>query len=128
MSISDKLKAADKKTSLFDEIPSDRRYAIKQRAKIAASIFRARKTRQLSQSEFADLCGVSQAMVSKWESGDCNFTIDGWSELSHKLNLPFDPQKTPPAKGTEDYTMYGNIVSLAHYRATASSAEQWKMM
>ena len=41
----------------------------------------------MSQKQFAQFMGVSQAMVSKWESGDCNFTIETIAKICDKLDL-----------------------------------------
>ena len=43
---------------------------------IAASFSKERLSRNLSQKQFAELIGASQSQVSKWESGDFNFTIN----------------------------------------------------
>lgn len=54
---------------------------------ISTKILDKRLEMNMSQSEFADLLGVSQPMVSKYESGDYNFTIKQVCGLSAKLNL-----------------------------------------
>lgn len=55
--------------------------------KISAAIAKKRLDMGLSQKEFAEFLHVSQGMVSKWESGDYNFTIRGLAELSESLNM-----------------------------------------
>lgn len=42
----------------------------------------------MSQKEFATYMGVSQSMVSKWESREYNFTTKALNEICKKLNLP----------------------------------------
>ena len=74
MGLSDKIKNAKQGTSLFDDIPADRMFALKNRAIIANAIYHERKRRGMSQAEFADLFDVAQPMVSKWESGEYNFS------------------------------------------------------
>ena len=44
--------------------------AAEQQAKIAATIAKNRVDMQMNQKEFAEFMGVSQSMVSKWESED----------------------------------------------------------
>ncbi len=54
---------------------------------ISTTIFLKRKEMNMSQKEFADLLGVSQVMVSKYEGGDYNFTIEKLCDVAEKLNL-----------------------------------------
>lgn len=44
-----------------------------------------RKSKKITQNEAADLAGVTQAMVSKYESGDYNPSIGKLWEYAHKL-------------------------------------------
>lgn len=105
MSLSEKIINAKRGKSLFDDVPPERMYALKKRAQAATAIFTERKRRGLSQAEFAVLCGVTQAMVSKWESGECNFTLEKWAELTMMLDLPFDPVSvaSPHCAGASQY-------------------------
>lgn len=57
-------------------------------AKISAKIERARIELGMTQKEFADYMGVTQGMVSKWESREYNFTIRSLNEISYKLGIP----------------------------------------
>lgn len=57
---------------------------------VAIKIFDIRMEKGLNQSEFADLLGVSQSMVSKLESGDYNPTLGQLYKLSKKLDIRFD--------------------------------------
>lgn len=59
-------------------------------AKISARIERCRLDMGLTQAEFADYMGVSQGMVSKWESKEYNFTVKSLNEIFHKLGLELD--------------------------------------
>lgn len=56
-------------------------------AKISAKIERCRLDLGMTQNEFADYMGVTQAMVSKWESREYNFTIRSLNEICHKLGV-----------------------------------------
>lgn len=66
---------------------------------VAAEISMRRQERHMSQKDFSELMGVSQGMVSKWESGECNFTLSTLVSIALKLGietrLPFVPA---PAK------------------------------
>ena len=56
-------------------------------ARISATIERKRLDKEMTQKEFADFMGVTQGMVSKWESRDYNFTIRSLNEICEKLGL-----------------------------------------
>lgn len=56
-------------------------------AKISAKIERSRLDLGMTQKEFADYMGVTQGMVSKWESREYNFTIKSLNEICQKLGL-----------------------------------------
>lgn len=56
-------------------------------AKISAQIERCRIDMHMTQKEFADYMGVTQGMVSKWESREYNFTIKTLNEICAKLKL-----------------------------------------
>ena len=42
--------------------------------------------------------GVTQAMVSKWESAEYNFTIETIAHISEKLNTTFDIEFKPESE------------------------------
>ena len=52
-----------------------------------ATIERKRLDKGMTQKEFATFMGVTQGMVSKWESRDYNFTIWSLNEICEKWNL-----------------------------------------
>lgn len=56
-------------------------------ARISATIERRRLDKGMTQKEFATFMGVTQGMVSKWESRDYNFTIRSLNEICEKLEL-----------------------------------------
>lgn len=61
--------------------------ASKYLGKISAAIVQRRIDLKMTQKEFAVYVDVSQSMVSKWESGDYNFTVKGLADLAEKLNM-----------------------------------------
>lgn len=56
-------------------------------ARISAKIERCRLDLGMTQMEFAKFMGVTQGMVSKWESRDYNFTVRSLNEICQKLDL-----------------------------------------
>ena len=62
------------------------------KAKVATKIIASRNELGMNQSVFAHYMGVSQTMVSKWENGDCNFSLSTICEICDKLSLNIDFQ------------------------------------
>lgn len=81
--------------------------ASKQLAKISAIIISKRIEKEMNQKEFAEFAGVSQSMVSKWESGEYNFTVETLAKICEKLNLDLEinmsPQWSDCANGISGY-------------------------
>lgn len=65
---------------------------------ISTTILDSRIKQNKTQKEFGKLMNVSQTMVSKWESGDYNFTIKQLCDVFAKLGL------TPELKIENDNT------------------------
>lgn len=128
MSLSDKIQNAKTSDSLFKDMLPEHRAALRKAVDISIAIKQNRIARNMNQEQFAAFCGVSQAMVSKWESGDYNFSIVSWGELANKLGIPFDPAggfianacQSRGLKGAsssdEKYQGKGKIVKLSDYR------------
>ena len=57
---------------------------------ISLAIASKREELAMTQKEFAKYMGVSQSMVSKWEDGAYNFTIEKICEIFDKLKMDFD--------------------------------------
>jgi len=79
--------------------------------KISNAIIRKRKELGLSQLDLANRLGVTQPVVSKWESGDTNFTIRTIVDLFSALNLEFE-------------VLIGN--EIQNYRISDAFTAGWK--
>ena len=64
-------------------------------AKISAKLERCRLDLGMTQKEFADYMGVTQGMVSKWESEDYNYSVKALAKICDKLNLNLEIRLTP---------------------------------
>lgn len=64
-------------------------------SQVCAAITNERIKRDMTQNQFAEFLGVSQGMVSRWESSDYNFTIDTISKIAVKLDLLFSVSLVP---------------------------------
>ena len=69
--------------------------AADQLAKISAMIVKARIEKHMTQKEFASMLGVSQSMVSKWESEYYNFSIESLANICSKLDWDLNVDMRP---------------------------------
>ncbi len=95
MTFAEKIKNSAGKGNLFPELTSAEKKYNYIAADIAVKIRSRRKELNLTQKQFAELLGVTQGMVSKWESADYNFTIESLVELFDKLNITFALKEKP---------------------------------
>ena len=75
MGIAEKLSKAKKTDWVSEGFSKAEVKTIVELAKISAQIERCRLEMSMTQQEFAKFMGVTQGMVSKWESREYNFTI-----------------------------------------------------
>ena len=105
---------------------------------ISRTIREARKQLNLSQKELAERMGVKQSMVSRWESGECNYTIDTLVEIANALKLSVQcpltfeevsvPVKTVPVRSQSAHTIvsenteFSNVIQLDFRKITNGGA------
>ena len=87
MGIKEKIQNAEKTNWITEGISVGEVKSLVELAKISAQIERRRLDLGMTQKEFAEFMGVTQGMVSKWESRDYNFTIRSLNEICCKLEL-----------------------------------------
>ena len=87
MRVIEKMPPANESRWLVDSLTAEERAAAKSIAQIASAIQRQRKVLGYTQQELATLLGVSQAMVSRWENGEENFTVTTLAKISVALGL-----------------------------------------
>lgn len=87
MGIKEKIQNAEKTNWISEGISVGEVKSLVELAKISAQIERRRLDLGMTQKEFAEFMGVTQGMVSKWESRDYNFTIRSLNEICCKLEL-----------------------------------------
>ena len=74
-------------------------YESKAKSKLSGQLAIIRKDLGMNQKEFAKLLGVSRGMVSKWESGDYNFTFRTAAVVCEKIGYTFEVNIQPVAPG-----------------------------
>ncbi len=72
--------------------------------KISAAIVKKRTEWNMTQQEFAKHINVSQAMVSKWEGGDYNFSVKALAEIAEKLDLELYINLKSPRNKSDEIT------------------------
>lgn len=74
--------------SLFEEsLSASDILAAKVNSQISTCITKERLKLHMNQSEFAKHINASQSLISRWESGDYNFSIKKIAEIASSLNL-----------------------------------------
>jgi len=98
MGISEKIARAKKTDWLTEGMSESEVKSLVELAKISARIERCRLDMGMTQMEFAQYMGVTQAMVSKWESREYNFSIKTLNDICQKLGIPMtiNLEKTNP--------------------------------
>lgn len=94
--------------------PSDQ-IANRKLGRIASEIEMWRVQHNMTQRDFAKFMGVSQVMVSKWESGEYNFSIKTLANLASRLNCSFDGMfELEQYEGETAHTTlhYNNLISF----------------
>ncbi|MFR4319379.1 MAG: helix-turn-helix domain-containing protein [Eubacterium sp.] len=87
MGIAEKIASAKKTNWISEGFSENEVKTMVELAKISARIERCRIEMGMNQQEFAKYMGVTQGMVSKWESREYNFTIKTLNEICQKINL-----------------------------------------
>ena len=87
MSIKAKMSNAKDSAWLSDSLTLEESIIAKYIAQIAATIQRQRKAKGYTQQELANMLGVSQVMISRWENGEENFTIATLARISNALGI-----------------------------------------
>lgn len=73
--------------SIFDTLSAAEKRTRKIMVTISIMISDERKRRRMTQKQFAEFMGVKQSLVSRWENGHYNFTIEKVVEIFEKLDL-----------------------------------------
>jgi transcriptional regulator with XRE-family HTH domain len=105
-------------SQLSADLPQDVLMSTSMKGIIAAEISMKRQKRGLSQTQFAKLMGVTQSLVSKWENGETNFTLDTLCRIAAKLDIPMQCPFVTKAPRPH-YQSVGNVIQI-------SSPNSWR--
>ena len=94
------------------------------KAEIASAITSKRIGMEMNQKEFAEYMGVTQGLVSRWENGDTNFTLESLVAIAQKLEIKLQSPFT--VNKLRSYTSEGNIINIDDWRAVKSVNPSWK--
>ncbi len=81
---------------------------------ISTAIFNYRLKNNLSQKKLAKILGVTQAMVSKLESGDYNYTIEQLWKVSQKLGFKLSVEMEEAEDFADDYILKDSQADVIH--------------
>lgn len=87
---------------------------------IGAKINLKRLELGMDQKTFAKFMGVSQGMVSRWESGAYNFSVSTLSSICQKLDLTFDVDIK------SNYEKKEKLILLTHQFSGCNDWKAWK--
>ena len=73
--------------AVSDDLTADELLLAGLKGMVSAAIAIKRKELNMSQKEFAASMGVSQGLVSRWESGEENFTLESLVKIAQKLSI-----------------------------------------
>lgn len=124
MSLEEMIKNARPTDWLGENLSESEIENIKELSLISARIELKRKEMGMGQKEFAKYMGVSQGMVSKWESGEYNFTITTLHDICKKLNLTFEPVIRENVYREEE----GFELVRITYNSAIKKNQKWKML
>lgn len=85
--------------SIFSTLSESDKRKNEKMVQVALVIKHERMARNMTQKEFAEFLHVKQAQISKWESGDCNFTMSTLYFICDKLELDLNIDIKPIDKG-----------------------------
>ncbi len=79
---------------------------------IGAEIAIHRHKMEMSQKEFASTMGVSQALVSRWEQGETNYTLETLVKIASALDIPMQCPFRTKKPHVYHYTSVSNITQF----------------
>lgn len=103
---------------------------------IAADITIQRQKKGISQAQLAEILGVKQAQVSKWEKGNTNYTIETLCRIASALDMeihsPFERARTASHTGEAVYRsrIFASPTESASYLSSPLTpvAASWTVM
>lgn len=72
---------------LMYSLSDEKKLELRVLAKLSTTMQRRRKELGLSQTDLANKLGVSQGIVSRWENGEENLTIETIAKIAVALNM-----------------------------------------
>ncbi len=92
---------------------------------IQQMIHDTRMAKGWTQKDLAEKMGVKQSLVSRWESGECNYTIDTLIDIADALGLSVQCPLKPDDKimSTEPENVKSDVANNTAYKASDFSSK-----
>lgn len=121
----DKSDSVKKMVSFFtDHLSTEETMLFVLQSMIAAEVTSRRVEMDMTQKDFAQLLNVSQSTLSKWESGETNFTLSTLVTIASKLDLEIQSSFVP--KLPKAYpTSYNNIIDFKPKKQWSSTSSDY---
>ena len=103
MTLREKIDNLPVNNSLFSSLSDAEKLYSKVVAHIAVKLIEERTKKGYTQKEFAGYMGVSQSMISKWESAEYNFSVEKLVEIFDKLDMELKVEIEPKKKEQIEY-------------------------
>ena len=108
-----------------DSVTPGELLASKIMSQTSSAIIRERLKMQMGQKEFAQYLEVSQSLVSRWEHGECNFSLKKIAEIAAKLdldvNISFCNASAKLQSSSIDYTTPTEFTKTVRYNSADSN-------
>lgn len=98
-----------------------------QKGIIAAEISMKRQDMNMNQKQFAEYMGVTQSQVSKWETGECNFTLETLCKIASKLEISMQCPFVTPSPPVYSSNM-GKIIPIDQWSAGYRSQSHYERL
>lgn len=103
-------------------------------SQISLALMNERIARKMTQSEFAELLGVKQSQISKWEAEDYNFTVEKLAKITTALDLKLNitMEKDEPLSSNDEKNCVWLQFPSKHWTAKSNKTSEseygrWEM-
>ena len=124
MSIENKIANA-KTVDIFSLLSQEEKMEADLLADISIQIHTRRIEMEMTQEEFAKFNNVTQTMVSKWESGEYNFTVQTLAKVFSRIGLSFTFDVGEKKAAFAAVHAASEIIQIDQWKTQTTSSGTW---